>query len=184
MCTVYFVFHWNSATSAFWLRLVFNSRNISPSWAMSRENGEGNGGEKRRRSRGGRGKWKELEEDRKSLLGSYYERSLASVLTVFTSWGKELGEWRRERESMGKMERWKMNGEWEGGQLLTNLKPECTPSPPLFQNQYWQYISFEILRLLAPTGALIVIVCYYWSGGNFFRFWAFLPIYLVFLVEN
>ena len=24
--------------------------------------------------------------------------------------------------------------------------------------------------LLAPTGALIVIVCYYWSAGNFFRF--------------
>ena len=24
--------------------------------------------------------------------------------------------------------------------------------------------------LLAPTGALMVIVCYYWSAGNFFRF--------------
>jgi len=35
----------------------------------------------------------------------------------------------------------------------------------------------QLRILLAPTGALIVIVCYYWSvAGNFFRFWAFLPI--------
>ena len=32
------------------------------------------------------------------------------------------------------------------------------------------YLYMFDLYLLAPTGALIVIVCYYWSGGNFFRF--------------
>ena len=38
-------------------------------------------------------------------------------------------------------------------------------------------------HLLAPTGALIVIVCYYRSG-YFLKFWVFLPIHLVFLFEN
>ena len=33
--------------------------------------------------------------------------------------------------------------------------------------------------LLAPTGALIVMMVYYISGGNFFRFWAFMPFYTV-----
>ena len=36
--------------------------------------------------------------------------------------------------------------------------------------------------LLAPTGALIVIVCYCISG-HFLRFWAFLPIYIEFHFE-
>ena len=45
---------------------------------------------------------------------------------------------------------------------------------------------YSTVVLLAPTGALIVIVVYYTSGrqGHFLRFWAFLPIYLVFLFEN
>ena len=32
--------------------------------------------------------------------------------------------------------------------------------------------SSTVLVFLAPTGALIVIVCYYWSAGNFFRFFS------------
>ena len=32
------------------------------------------------------------------------------------------------------------------------------------------YAGIKDRALLAPTGALIVIVCYYWSGANFFRF--------------
>ena len=54
---------------------------------------------------------------------------------------------------------------------------------PMFDCTYYSFLQFLVffvfficLALLAPTGALIVIVCYYWSGGNFFRFWAFLPI--------
>ena len=40
--------------------------------------------------------------------------------------------------------------------------------------------------LLAPTGALIVLMFYYSirSAGHFLRFRAFLPLYLVFLFEN
>ena len=67
-----------------------------------------------------------------------------------------------------------------------------TLKPIRRQHKFWRYSLFWlwqelfntlVLLFLAPTGALIVIVSYYWSG-NFFRFWAFLPIYLVFLFEN
>ena len=34
----------------------------------------------------------------------------------------------------------------------------------------WLMVGSQDIALLAPTGALIVIVCYYWSAGNFFRF--------------
>ena len=41
-------------------------------------------------------------------------------------------------------------------------------------------VHFSAFLLLAPTGALIVIVCYYISSSSthFLRFWAFLPIYM------
>ena len=45
---------------------------------------------------------------------------------------------------------------------------------------------FVIHSLLAPTGALIVLMFYYsiGSAGHFLKFRAFLPLYLVFLFEN